>query len=266
MPPTAQPICKQCRTRVEGKRAIRSDGGEGWLQRGGSAEVEHRGIIAEPDRFLADIQEPIDGSGSRLTFHPVPDPTTTSPPRVALYARTSTSRDQNPAMQLEDLRRLAQQRGWEIVGEFVDVGYSGSKDRRPELDRMMGEIGRGKIDVVAVWRFDRFARSVRHLVVALEDFRARGIDFISASDGIDTSTPAGRFTFHVIGAVAELEREIIRERTRAGLASARRRGVRIGRPSVVVDLARARMLREQGTSLRKVAQELGIGAATLCRA
>ncbi len=169
-------------------------------------------------------------------------------------------------MQVEDLRRLAQQRGWEVVGEFVDVGHSGSKDRRPELDRLMADVGKGKIDVVAVWRFDRFARSVRHLVTALEDFRARGIDFVSVSDGIDTSTPAGRFTFHVIAAVAELERELIRERTRAGLASARRRGARIGRPRVVFDLERARALRASGKSLRKVAQELGVGAATLCRA
>ncbi len=206
-----------------------------------------------------------DDIGTCLTFRYMPDSSTTLR-RVALYARTSTVRDQNPAMQVEDLRRLAQQRGWEVVGEYVDVGHSGAKDRRPELDRMMSEVGRGKIDVVAVWRFDRFARSVRHLVTALDDFRARGIDFVSVNDGIDTSTPAGRFTFQVIAAVAELERELIRERTRAGLASARRRGVRIGRPSVAVDLARARALRASGRSLRKVAQELGIGAATLCRA
>lgn len=186
--------------------------------------------------------------------------------RVALYARTSTSRDQNPAMQLEDLRRLAEQRGWQVVGEYVDVGHSGAKDRRPELDRLMRDVHAGKLNAVLCWRFDRFARSVRHLVSALDDFRARGIDFISMNDGIDTSTPAGRFTFHVIAAVAELEREIIRERVSAGLALARRRGARVGRPKVRVDLARAITLRASGKSLRNVAQELGIGAATLCRA
>ncbi len=132
---------------------------------------------------------------------------TDKPKRCALYARVSTSRDQSPALQLDELRHLAAQRGWELVGEYVDVGVSGAKDRRPQLDRMMAEVLRGRIDVVAVWRFDRFARSVRHLVLALDDFRARGVDFVSASDGIDTSTPAGRFTFHVIAGVAELERE-----------------------------------------------------------
>jgi DNA invertase Pin-like site-specific DNA recombinase len=187
------------------------------------------------------------------------------PKRCALYARVSTS-DQNTGMQLDGLRRLAEQRGWDVKGEFVDAGVSGSKDRRPELDRLMAEVHRGRVDVVAVWRFDRFARSVRHLVMALDDFRARGVDFVSASDGIDTSTPTGRFTFHVIAGVAELEREIIRERTRAGLAAARRRGAKIGRPRVAVDLGRALALREAGGSLRQVAAVLGVGVATLARA
>jgi len=150
----------------------------------------------------------------------------TTTKNVALYARTSTH-DQNPGMQIDELRRVAGQRGWQVVGEYVDAGHSGAKDRRPELDRMMGDVHRGKVDTVMVWKFDRFARSVRHLVSALEDFRARNVDFVSVTDGIDTSTPAGRFTFHVISAVAELEREMIRERTRCGIAAARRRGSRI---------------------------------------
>lgn len=187
--------------------------------------------------------------------------------RAALYARVSTSRDQSPAMQLDALRQVAQQRGWEVAGEFVDIGQSGAKDRRPELDRLMQMVGRGGVDVVLVWRFDRFARSVRHLVLALEDFRARGIEFVSVADAIDTSTPAGRFTFHVIAAVAELEREIIRERVRGGLHSAKRRGVRIGRPKAIVDVSRARVLiHHDGFSVRKAAKVLGIGAATLTRA
>jgi DNA invertase Pin-like site-specific DNA recombinase len=186
--------------------------------------------------------------------------------RVALYARTSTARDQTPAMQLDELRQVARQRGWEVVGEYVDHGVSGGKDRRPELDRLRSDIQRGRIDVVACWRFDRFARSVRHLVSALDEFRARGIDFVSIRDGIDTSTPAGRFTFHVIAAVAELERELIRERTRAGLAAARRRGARVGRPRVQVDLERARALRAEDKSVREVARALGVGASTIHRA
>ena len=184
---------------------------------------------------------------------------------VALYARVSTT-DQHPGMQVDELRRVCSQRGWQIVGEYVDAGHSGSKDRRPELDRLMGDVNRGKIGIVLVWRFDRFARSVRHLVTALEDFRARSVDFISVTDGIDTSSPAGRFTFHVIAAVAELEREIIRERTRAGIAAARRRGAHVGRPRVKIDIVRAKALMTSGQSFRQAARTLGIGTATLFRA
>ena len=119
-------------------------------------------------------------------------------PRVLLYARTSTVRIKSPAMQLEALRGLAEQRGWNIVAEYVDAGQSGAKDCRPQLDALMRHVHRGGVDVVAVWRFDRFARLVRHLVTALEDFRARGLDFVSMQDAIDTSTPTGRFTFAVI--------------------------------------------------------------------
>jgi DNA invertase Pin-like site-specific DNA recombinase len=184
---------------------------------------------------------------------------------VAVYARVSTS-DQNPGLQVEELRRVCAQRGWQIVGEYVDSGYSGSKDRRPELDRLMSDVLRGKIGVVLVWRFDRFARSVRHLVTALEDFRARSVDFISVLDGIDTASSAGRFTFHVIAAVAELERELIAERTRAGIAAARRRGAHVGRPRAKIDIVRARALMASGQSFRQAARTLGIGTATLFRA
>ncbi|MGK3997595.1 recombinase family protein [Sorangium sp. So ce1024] len=144
----------------------------------------------------------------------------------------STS-DQSVDLQLDGLRHLAEQRRWAVVGEYVDHGISGAKDRRPELDRLMKDAHRGKLDLVACWRFDRFARAVRHLVIALDDFRARGIDFISMHDGIDTSTPAGRFSFTIIAAMAELERELIRERTKAGLQAAKRRGAKLGRPRVL---------------------------------
>ena len=190
---------------------------------------------------------------------------TEKPRRVALYARVSTT-DQHPGMQVDELRRVCSQRGWEIVGEYVDAGYSGSKDRRPELDRLMQDVHRGMVGIVLVWRFDRFARSVRHLVSALEDFRSRSVDFISVMDGIDTCTPAGRFTFHVVAAVAELERELIRERTRAGIAAARRRGAQVGRPRAKIDITRARALVAGGKSLRQAARDLGVGVATLHRA
>lgn len=188
-------------------------------------------------------------------------------PKVGLYARVSTANmGQNPQMQIDDLRRLAAQRGWAVYSEYVDHGVSGGKDRRPELDRMMVDAHNGKLNVVAVWRFDRFARSVKHLVTALEDFRARSIDFVSMHDGIDTSTPGGRFTFHVIAAVAELQRELIRENVRLSLQTAKRNGQRLGRPPVVVPIDEVLLMRSKGRSYREIARTLGIGASTVHRA
>lgn len=186
-------------------------------------------------------------------------------PRVALYARVSTSRDQNPQMQLDELRQVARQRGWRVAGEFVDVGISGARDKRPQLDKLMQLAHAGKIDIVVTWRFDRFARSTRHLLTALEDFRLRGVDFVSLRDAVDTSTATGRFTFAIIAAVAELERELIRERTVAGIEAARRRGRHPGRPHVVFDLVRARELRAMGKSVRAIGKELGVAPATVHR-
>ncbi len=190
--------------------------------------------------------------------------------RVAIYARTSTVRDQSPAMQVDELRLMAEQRGWVIVGEYVDHGVSGAKDRRPELDRLMANVRKGGANapgIVAVWRFDRFARSVRHLVLALDDFSARGIEFVSLQDGIDTSTSVGRFTFHIVAAVAQLERDLIRGRVQAGVDAARRRGTRLGRPHVRIDLDRARaLLAQPGGSMRKVSKAIGCGASTLAKA
>ena len=184
--------------------------------------------------------------------------------RAALYARVSTD-DQKPDLQVDELRELAQQRGWKVVGEFIDKAVSGSKDSRPELDRMLAQVHRGRVDVVVVWRFDRFARSVRHLVSALDDFRARQVDFVSSRDAIDTSTPAGRFTFHIFSAVAELERELIRERTKAGVAAARRRGKIVGRPKAQVDQGQVQQLRDAGLSVRAIAKEIGLSKSVIGR-
>ena len=183
--------------------------------------------------------------------------------RVAIYARVSTLKDQDPQLQVDELRQVAEQRGWTVVGTFVDRGVSGSKDRRPQLDLLMDKVHRGGVDVVAVWKFDRFARSVRHLVMALDEFRARRVDFFSSRDAIDTSTPAGRFVFAVIAAVAELERELIRERTRAGLQAARRRGARLGRPRARFDLDKAVELRGAGQSYEAIATLLRVSVGTI---
>lgn len=177
--------------------------------------------------------------------------------RVALYARVSTN-DQRADLQLDGLRRLAEQRGWKVAGEYVDLGVSGSKDKRPQLDKLMADAHKGRFDTLAVWKLDRLARSVRHLIMVGDEMRALGVDLVSVQDTIDTTTPSGRFTFHVLGAVAELERELIRERTVAGVAAARRRGVRLGRPAVRLDVDRALELREGGKSYKVIASTLGV--------
>ena len=150
--------------------------------------------------------------------------------RCAIYARVSTLNGQNPAMQVRDIREHCAHRGWKIADEYVDRGISGAKDLRPELNRLMADAYRRRFDVVVVWKFDRFARSVSHLLKGLETFEALGIDFVSLSEQLDTSTPAGRMVFTVLGAVAELERSLIAERVRAGLRNARDKGARLGRP------------------------------------
>ena len=182
---------------------------------------------------------------------------------VALYARVGTM-DQSCDMQLEDLRRYASRFARSF--EYVEVGVSGAQRRRPQLDQLMKDARKRHFDVVLVWKFDRFARSVKHLVDSLEDFRALGIDFISYTEGIDTTTPSGELLFHIMGAVAQFERDLIAERVRAGIAHARAMGKRIGRPRAQIDDAQARTLRSQGFSLRKVAADLGVPVSRVRRA
>src|SRR4030095_10033851 len=187
--------------------------------------------------------------------------------RVALYARVSTKNNgQDPETQLIALREYAGHRGMTVTDEYVDVGISGSKDRRPELDRLMSDARRRRFDVVLVARFDRFARSTKHLVLALEEFNSLGIDFISLSESVDTSTPMGRMVFTVIAAVAELERSLIRERVVMGLDRAKKNGKRLGRPRVDVDPLQVAGLRKIGKSWNEIARELGIGRGTARRA
>jgi DNA invertase Pin-like site-specific DNA recombinase len=179
--------------------------------------------------------------------------------RVAIYARVSTlNHGQDVNMQLRELREYCQRRAWEIAGEYVDVGVRGAKDSRPELNRLMTDAHKRRFEVVCVWRFDRFARSVSHLLHALETFKALGIDFVSYSEQMDTSTPAGKMVFTVLGAVAELERSLIVERVRAGLRNARAKGKRLGRPPVPVDTARIVALRAQGASWPQIAAQMGV--------
>lgn len=181
--------------------------------------------------------------------------------RAAVYARVSTANGQDPQMQVRELCEYCKRRGWPIVREYVDIGISGAKDRRPGLDRLIADAHKRKFEVIVVWKFDRFARSVSHLLRALETFRALGIEFVSLSEQVDTSTPTGKMIFTVLGAVAELERSLIAERVRAGLRHARAKGKRLGRPTKHVDPAQVAQLRAQGVSWRKVGLRLGVSPA-----
>jgi len=169
-------------------------------------------------------------------------------------------------MQLGELRAYCQQRGWEVAGEYVDTGISGAKEHRPALDRLLEDCRRRRLDAVVVYRYDRFARSLRQLVNALEEFRALGIDFVSLHEGVDTSTPNGRLVFGIFASIAEFERELIRDRVRSGLAAAKARGKRLGRPPTVVDPSRVATLRAQGRSWAEIARVLGVGKGTAQRA
>jgi DNA invertase Pin-like site-specific DNA recombinase len=153
--------------------------------------------------------------------------------RVALYARCSThDKGQDPEIQLSPLREYCQRRGFTIIGEYVDIGVSGDKDRRPELDRLVSTAKKHQIDCIVVWKLDKWGRSLKHLINSLSELQSLGVSFVSYSENIDLSTPSGKMMFHVIGAIAEFERELIRDRVKAGLDNARRNGKTLGRKPV----------------------------------
>src|SRR5262245_51944973 len=172
--------------------------------------------------------------------------------KLALYVRVSTS-EQTVDPQLDRLREYAQARGLEVVGEYIDAGQSGAKASRPALDRLVADTKRRRFDAVAVVKLDRLGRSLHHLLTLLGELEALGVDLISLDDGLDTRTPVGRLFFQIRGAFAEYERALIVERTRAGIAAARRRGRHPGRPRVLDQKAKARAvrLRRSGKSLRE---------------
>lgn len=186
--------------------------------------------------------------------------------RVALYARVSTLNNQDPEMQLSELREYAAHRGWQIVEEFTDQGVSGCKESRPALNRLMADACRRRFDAILVWKIDRFGRSLKHLVNALAELAALGVAFISLRDNLDLSTPSGRLMFQIIGAMAEFERALIQERVRAGLRNARSKGKKLGRPRVTVDASKIASLRAQGRSWGEIVEEMGIGKGTAQRA
>jgi len=185
-------------------------------------------------------------------------------PRVALYARVSTA-EQHVEPQLHALRHYATARGLEVAETYVDHGVSGAKDRRPALDRLLADARRRRFDVLAVTKLDRLARSVHHLTTLGRELEALGIDLVVLDQSIDTSTPSGRLLFHVLGSIAEFERDLIRERTRAGVAAARRRGARLGRPRAIVgsDCFTVERRFREGATVSAIAAELGVSRAAV---
>ena len=181
--------------------------------------------------------------------------------KVALYARVSTV-DQEPENQLQELRRYVEARSWTAV-EYVDRGVSGAKDRRPALDQLLADAKRRRFDVLVCWRLDRLGRNLKHLITLLDDLQALGVSFVSLAEGIDATTPAGKLQMHILGAIAEFERERIRERVMAGLQRARTQGTKLGRPRALVPLERVR--RVNGVAIDAAALTLGVSRSTLKR-
>lgn len=184
--------------------------------------------------------------------------------RVGLYARVSTT-EQDVEVQLRELREYVARRGWAVAAEYVDAGVSGARTSRPALDRLMRDARQRRIDAVVVWALDRLGRSLRHLVLTLDELAALGVGFVSFTQPIDSTSPAGRLTMQVLAAVAEFERELIRERVRAGVAKARSAGKRLGRPPAEVDEDQVLALRDAGLSLRQIAARVGAGKGVVAR-
>ena len=182
--------------------------------------------------------------------------------RIGIYARVS-AKDQSCELQVRDLRAYCTARGFDLVREYVDVGQSGAKDSRPELNILMDDARKRQFDAIVVWRFDRFARSTKHLLSALEEFRSLGVQFISYQENIDTTSPLGQALFTIVSAVAQLERDLIRERVSAGIRHARACGKQLGRPRRIVSQDELVRLKREGHSLREIAKRLRVGYGTV---
>ncbi len=184
--------------------------------------------------------------------------------RVAIYARVSTTdKGQDVGMQLRDLEAYAKARDWTVRDKFVDEGISGSQTKRPALDRLLSACRRRQVDVVLVWRLDRLGRSLKHLIMTLDEFQSLGVAFVSLHEQLDCTTAAGQLLLHLLGAFAEFERAIIRERVKAGLANARHKGTRLGRPRLAIDSLQVKTLQKTGHSIRQIARALHVSPASV---
>jgi len=187
--------------------------------------------------------------------------------RVAIYARVSTD-GQTTENQLRELREVAERHGWEVVREYVDNGVSGAKgrDQRPELNALLKAVTRKEFDMLLAWSVDRLGRSLQHLIEFLSEIHAKDVDLYLHQQGIDTSTPAGKAMFQMLGVFSEFERSMIQERVRAGLNRARSQGKRLGRPKVTAKTEQAILsARASGIGIKKVAKQLGVGVSVVQR-
>jgi len=185
--------------------------------------------------------------------------------QVALYARVSTDDGrQDVSQQLIPLRQYCQQRGWEVYREYVDQ-MSGARDDRPEYTAMMDAVRKRKVSAVLVFRFDRFSRSTRTLIEALEEFKGLGVDFISYNENVDSSSPVGKVLFTIISAFSEMERSVLRERVCNSLRICRENGQILGRPRKGMDIGKALQLRQEGLGVRRIAKQIGVSHATVFR-
>ncbi len=184
--------------------------------------------------------------------------------RVARYLRVSRH-DQDTALQADETATFIKNRGWKLADTYKDHGISGARERRPELDRLLADARKRKWDALIVYKADRLFRSLRHMVLTLDELAALGIAFVSTTEPFDTSTPSGKLLLHIVSAMAEFERSLLIERVKSGVAAARRRGARLGRPKARLDMDRLRELRAQGLSVRKIAQAMNVGSSTVQR-
>jgi len=184
--------------------------------------------------------------------------------RAARYLRVSKA-EQDPALQDDETSELISKRGWRLVETYTDHGVSGTREKRPSLDRLLLDARRRRVDVIVVWKADRLFRSLKAMVTTLDEWSALGIGFVSATEVFDSTTPQGKLLLHLTSAFAEFERNLIVERTKAGIAAARRRGVHVGRPRARVDQDHLRELRAGGMSVREIAERLSIGISTVQR-
>jgi DNA invertase Pin-like site-specific DNA recombinase len=188
----------------------------------------------------------------------------TRPLRVARYVRCSRV-EQNVNLQLDETAALVEKRGWQLVESYKDVGVSGTRERRPALDKLMADVKKGKIDAVLVWRADRLFRNLKSMVNTLDEWHSLGVGFVSATEIFDSTTAQGRLVMQLAAAFSEFERSVIVERVKSGIAAARRRGARIGRPKARIDDDTLRDLKSKGMSVRAIAKKMHLGSSTIQR-